>query len=49
MAAINWNSAGKTAWRPALEIHICLFSNGSRNASNTLRWNSGNSSKNKTP
>lgn len=49
IAAMSWNSAGKSACRAAREIVMRPDSKGSRSTSNTPRSNSGSSSKNKTP
>jgi len=49
IAATSWKRAGKSACRAARDIVIWPDSSGSRKTSNTLRSNSGNSSKNKTP
>jgi len=49
IAATRMNRAGKSTWRAARDTVMCPESSGSRNASSTLRSNSGNSSRNNTP
>src|SRR3989338_4012572 len=48
-AAISMKFAGKIAEPLAREMETTLSSKGSRSACTTSRWNSGNSSRNKTP
>jgi site-specific DNA recombinase len=49
IAATSWKRAGNSACRAAREITMRPVSRGSRSASSAARWNSGNSSRNKTP
>ena len=49
MAATSWNRAGYSTRSAARAIATTPVSSGSRSDSSTARWNSGSSSRNRTP